>query len=128
LGADGGATGSLYCVRCVPLVNRDNLLLQAKLGRIATHRATAEARRSATQARQADALRKWNPADLPKWLDEDFYRREILPRLPKLTVKKIRLAIRLSSLRNAHPTRNIYPSPKTLVATSGTHGYLKRII
>ncbi len=94
----GGAvtTNSLYCVKCVPLVNRENLLKQAALGRIATHSASAEARRSATQAKQAEALRKWNPLDLPKWLDEDFYRREILPRLSKLTVKKIRLAIDVS--------------------------------
>jgi CRISPR-associated endonuclease Cas1 len=89
-------SGSLYCAKCVPLVNRDNLLLQAKLGRIATHSATAEARRSATQARQAEALRKWHPSDLPTWLDEDCYRREILPRLAKFTVKKIRLAIEVS--------------------------------
>jgi hypothetical protein len=41
-------------------------------------------------------LRKWNPSDLPTWLDEDFYRREILPRLSKFTVKKIRLAIDVS--------------------------------
>jgi hypothetical protein len=57
-------SGSSYCVKCVPLVNRDNLLQQAKLGRIATHSASAEARRSATQAKQAQALRKWNPSDL----------------------------------------------------------------
>jgi CRISPR-associated endonuclease Cas1 len=88
--------GSSYCVKCVPLVNRDNLLLQAKLGRIATHSASAEARRSATQARQAQALRNWHPSDLPTWLDEDCYRREILPRLSKFTVKKIRLTIDVS--------------------------------
>jgi CRISPR-associated endonuclease Cas1 len=52
-------TGSKYCVNCVPLVNRENLLEQAKLGRIATHSASAEARRSATQSKQAQALRKW---------------------------------------------------------------------
>ena len=69
-------SGSSYCVKCVPLVNRDNLLLQAKLGRIATHSASAEARRSATQARQAQALRNWNPSNLPTWLDEDCYRRK----------------------------------------------------
>ena len=61
-------SGSSYCVKCVPLVNRDNLLQQAKLGRIATHSASAEARRSATQAKQAQALRKWNPSDLPDGL------------------------------------------------------------
>jgi hypothetical protein len=44
----------------------------------------------------AEALRKWNPSDLPKWLGEDFYRREIIPRLPTFTVKKIRIAIDVS--------------------------------
>jgi CRISPR-associated endonuclease Cas1 len=89
-------TGSLYCAKCVPAVNRENLLNQAKLGRIATHSAIAEARRSVTQARQARALRNWHPSDLPTWLDEDCYRREILPRLSKFTVKTIRLAIDVS--------------------------------
>jgi len=80
----------------VPAVNRENLLEQAKLGRIATHSVTAEARRSVTQARQAQALRNWRPSDLPTWLDEDCYRREILPRLSEFTVKKIRFAIDVS--------------------------------
>jgi hypothetical protein len=77
-------------------VYRENLLQQAKLGRIATHSAIAEARRSATQTKQAAALHKWNPSDLPNWLNEDFYRREILSRLSSFTVKKIRLAIDVS--------------------------------
>jgi hypothetical protein len=79
-------TGSLYCAKCVPAVNRENLLNQA-MGRIATHSAIAEARRSESQARQAQALRNWHPSDLPTWLDEDCYRREILPRLSQFTVK-----------------------------------------
>jgi len=77
-------------------VYRENLLQQAKSGRIATHSAVAEARRSATQAKQAESLRKWNPSDLPNWLDEYFYRREIVPRLSSFTVKKIRLTIDVS--------------------------------
>ena len=92
-------TGSLYCAKCVPAVNRENLLDQAKPGRIATHSAIAEARRSVTQVRQAQTLRNWHPSDLPTWLDEDCYRREILPRLSKFTVKKRRrYAWRLMSL------------------------------
>jgi len=66
------------------------------LGQIATHSAIAEARRSATQVKQAAALRKWNPSELPKSLDEDYYRREILPRLSTFTIKAIRLAIDVS--------------------------------
>jgi len=89
-------TGSRYCVNCVPIVNRENLMEQAKLGRIATHSPTAEARRSATQRKQFDAIRKWNPSKLPDWLHEKAYRSKILPRLPKLTVKAIRLALDVS--------------------------------
>jgi len=89
-------TGSVYCVKCVPDVNRENLLRQAKLGQIATHSAIAETRRAATQARQAEALRQWNPADLPKWFDEDVYKAHVLPRLSKFTVKAIRLRLSVS--------------------------------
>ena len=89
-------TGLLYCARCTPSINRENMLEKAKLGRIATHSPLAEARRTATHAKQVEALRRWNPAELPKWLDEDFYRREILPRLSAFTVKAIRLAIDVS--------------------------------
>ena len=56
----------------------------------------AEARRAATHAKQVEALRKWNPSELPKWLDEDFYLRKILPALSRLTVKSIRAAIDVS--------------------------------
>ena len=89
-------TGSTYCRTCVSDVNRENMLKQVKLGRIATHSPIAEARRSATQVRQAEAQRQWNPSELPKWLDEDAYRREILPRLAKFTVKAIRLSLDVS--------------------------------
>ena len=57
---------------------------------------SAGVHRSATQSKQAQALRKWKASDLPTWLDEDFYRQEILPRLSSFTVKKIRLAIDVS--------------------------------
>jgi CRISPR-associated endonuclease Cas1 len=97
-GVCGGTvtTGSRYCLNCVPIVNRENLLAQAKLGRIATHSPTAEARRSATQRKQFEAIRKWNPSELPDWINEKAYRNEILPRLSKLTVKAIRLALDVS--------------------------------
>jgi hypothetical protein len=89
-------TGSTYCAKCIPAVNRENISRQAKLGRIATHNPIAEARRAATHAKHVEALRKWNPSDLPEWLDEVTYKREILPRLAKFTVKAIRLALDVS--------------------------------
>jgi CRISPR-associated endonuclease Cas1 len=119
-------TGSLYCANCVPIVNRENLLEQAKLGRIATHSAVAEVRRSATQARQAQALRQWNPSDLPRWLDEDAYRRDILPLLSKFTVKAIRSKIGVS-----HPYATLIrrgmsiPHPRHWLPLANLTGYLR---
>jgi hypothetical protein len=105
-------------------VNRENLLRQAKLRQIVTHSVVAEARRSATQAKQAQALRKWNPSELPKWLDEDSYRLEILPRLSGFTVKKIRQAIDVS-----HPYATLIkrgeriPHPRHWVTLSNLVGF-----
>jgi hypothetical protein len=108
------------------LVNRDNLLQQAKLGRIATHSASAEARRSATQTKQAQALSKWNPSDLPGWLDEDTYRRDILPLLSKFTVKSICLTLGVS-----HPYATLIrrgmtiPHPRHWLPLADLAGYRK---
>jgi len=76
--------------------DQGNRICYTQPGHIATHSAIAEVRRAATQAKQAEALCRWNPSELPKWLDEDSYRREILPRLCECTVKKIRLSIDVS--------------------------------
>lgn len=117
-------TGSTYCAKCVPLVNRENLLKQAQLGRIATHSPIAEARRAATQASQADALRKWNPSELPTWLDEAAYREEILPRLANFTVKAIRTKLNVS-----HPYAtlikrgNSIPHPRHWIPLMNLTGY-----
>jgi CRISPR-associated endonuclease Cas1 len=121
------STGSVYCAKCVPAVNRENLLEQAKLGRIATHSASAEARRAATHMKQVEALRKWNPSELPKWLDEGFYRQEILPRLSGFTVKAIRLAIDVS-----HPYATLIrrgvsiPHPRHWLPLAELTGYEKQ--
>jgi CRISPR-associated endonuclease Cas1 len=120
----GVSAGAVYCFNCTPLINRQAMLEKAKLGRIATHTPIAEARRSATQTRQAEALRKWNPSALPVWLDEDMYRQEIVPRLAKFTVRAIRLKLDVS-----HPYATLIkrgvsiPHPRHWLALSDLTGY-----
>ena len=46
--------------------------------------------------KQFAAIRKWNPSELPGWLNEKTYRSKILPHLSKFTVKAIRLALNVS--------------------------------
>jgi hypothetical protein len=116
-------TGSVYCAKCVPEFNRESMLKKANLGRIATHSPAAEARRAASHAKQVEALRKWDPSDLPSWLDENFYRRKILPRLAEFTVKKIRVAIDVS-----HPYATLIkrglkiPHPRHWIRLAGLAG------
>ena len=42
------------------------------------------------------AIQSWNPSDLPAWLTEDYYAREIDPRLRKLKVQGIAQALQIS--------------------------------
>jgi hypothetical protein len=108
-------TGSMYCGKCVPAINRESMLEKAKLGRmVATHSPIAEARRAATHAKQVEALRSWNPSELPKWLDEDFYRVEVLPRLSEFTTKKIRMATFLTLTQ-----RSSSVGPRSLIQDIG---------
>jgi hypothetical protein len=100
--------------------------LTRKLGRTATPSALAEARRAATHAKQVEALRKWNPSDLPQWLDEETYKREILPRLAKFTVKVVRLRLDVS-----HPYATLIkrglkiPHPRHWMPLAELAGYLR---
>jgi DTW domain-containing protein YfiP len=48
--------------------SREHLIEAAKDGRVATVSAIAQALRSATQQRQAAALKAWNPAEKPDGL------------------------------------------------------------
>jgi hypothetical protein len=68
----------------------------AKLGRVNTHSALAEARRGATQAKQRRALRNWNPDTPPEWLNETVFRNRVQPLLLRIEVSRIAEAIDVS--------------------------------
>jgi hypothetical protein len=87
---------SKYCRGCVPTISRENIREAAKLGRLATHKPQAQARRSETQRRQNAARKAWNPAEKPNWLDEQAYREKIIPRLSGVGVPTIMRAVAVS--------------------------------
>jgi CRISPR-associated endonuclease Cas1 len=94
-----GATlkrGKSHCTSCAIAVSRQGLIEAARLGRIATHSPKAEALRSATQRRQAAALKEWKSSEQPAWLDEKTYTQKILPRLSGVTVPVIASALSIS--------------------------------
>jgi CRISPR-associated endonuclease Cas1 len=87
---------SQTCRTCAVAVNRTNMIEAAKLGRIATHSASAEARRGETQAKQRRALCNWNPDSKPEWLSEAVFRSRIQPLLSRIEVPRIAKSIDVS--------------------------------
>jgi CRISPR-associated endonuclease Cas1 len=115
--------GKRDCASCAKAVSKANLIEAAKLGRIATHSAKAEALRAATQRRHAKELRNWKPSDNPTWLTAESYRKKVQPLLPLVAVPAISSVLRVSEpyatdIRNGHRV----PHPrhwKTLAQLAG---------
>jgi hypothetical protein len=85
-----------YCRLCSMEATTPQFAQAAKAGRKASLTAEAQARRIATQRRNAGALRGWIASSQPLWLDQEAYVERILPLLPRLTVSTIALAIGVS--------------------------------
>jgi CRISPR-associated endonuclease Cas1 len=85
-----------YCRNCTPKVVKENILKAASLGRQNTHKPEAQARRSKTQRRQNAAIKEWNSANKPNWLDEKTYREQIQPLLTNFMVPTLMAAMAVS--------------------------------
>ena len=84
------------CASCKVKVCTKELMLAAQKGRLTSHDPQAESKRAESRRRHAAALRDWIPSDLPEWLDEQVYLRDIQPQLASVTVPAIRTALRIS--------------------------------
>jgi predicted nucleic acid-binding Zn ribbon protein len=84
--------GKNFCSSCGVIVARDELIKSAKRGRIAAQSSEAQARRTETQRRNANAQLAWEKSRQPKISDE-AYRNEIQPRLADMTIPTIMSAL-----------------------------------
>jgi CRISPR-associated endonuclease Cas1 len=89
-------TNRKYCHKCAPEASRNNIRKAAVLGRLNTHKPQAQARRAETQRRQNAALKAWNPATMPAWLDNEAYCEKIQPQLSKVTIPVLMSALSVS--------------------------------
>ncbi len=85
-----------YCAVCAVTITKESLIKAARQGRIASHCAEAESRRSETQRLHHAAMRAWRPTDMPDWLNDETYRERIQPRLTAVTVPAISKALGIS--------------------------------
>jgi CRISPR-associated endonuclease Cas1 len=84
--------GKNFCLSCGVVIARDELIKSAKRGRIAAQSPEAQARRTATQRRNAGAQRDFEKSTQPR-LSESTYRNEIQPRLSDVTIPAIMSAL-----------------------------------
>ena len=87
---------STHCPDCSLKNSTASLIDGAKLGRVVGHTPQAEARRMESKRRHDLERRNWSPSDHPRWLTEDFYAKEIQPRLKGATLSQIALALGVS--------------------------------
>ena len=87
---------STHCPDCSLKNSTASLIEGAKLGRVIGHTPQAEARRRETKRRHDLARQSWHPSNQPGWLTEDFYAKEIQPRLDRATLSEIASLIKVS--------------------------------
>ena len=85
-----------YCPSCSVTVTREHMPDVARKGRETPRHEETIVRMADKQSIHADAIRLWSPANLPEWLNEDVYQKEIQPRLKAMRVKAISTALGLS--------------------------------
>ena len=88
--------GRTRCAPCAIEMNSAGLIEAAKQGRVAAQSDQSQTLRAETQRRHATAKAAWKPSDLPAWLNEDFYSREIRPRLKSITLSTLASALGIS--------------------------------
>jgi CRISPR-associated protein Cas1 len=115
----------IYCRICNAEASKELFAKACDLGRKASLSGKAQAKRTATQRRNARAQHGWIAAMQPSWLDQDAYVNRIQPRLAELTVSSIASAIRVSlgyadSIRKGkvHPHARHWAKLAELVAVS----------
>ena len=86
----------IYCRLCNAQASKETLVKAAELGRRQARTASSQARRIATQRRNARAQHGWIASRQPSWLDQDTYVNRVQPRLAELTASAIASAIRVS--------------------------------
>ena len=76
--------------------NTVGLIKAAQHGELLAQSDQVQGRRADTQRRHATAKAGWRPSDLPAWLNQEVYLREIQPGLKGITLSVLALTLRIS--------------------------------
>lgn len=88
--------GNVHCGDCRMEAATKRMPDVARVGRLTAHGPDAQIKRSATQQRNANLWRSWDPATQPTWLTEQFYSQKIQPLLSRMSGTAIAHAIKVT--------------------------------
>ena len=113
-----------FCTDCAVTATRENF----DEGRKAAQRPESLAKRAETQRKQREAIRNWNPSQLPVWLTRDVYVERVQPVLARVGKKAIQDAIGVSEM-HAHRIKcgTCVPHPRHWCALAQLIGVFKLI-
>jgi len=104
--------GIEQCRFCAVEVSAQRLTRVASEGRVVSHTATAEAKRSKTQLANHATLQEWSASDQPSWLTAKFYAEKIQPLLASLSSSAIVRHLAVSRGYAAEIRRGRVPHPR----------------
>ena len=91
------AANAQLCGNCARNESGRRLSAVSALGRIAASTPEALQRISERMKQQREAISRWNPADLPSWLTDEYFSTKIWPALGNIPKKRIAEAIGVST-------------------------------
>jgi len=117
--------GSEKCKSCALEVTTPKLIKAASQGRIVSHTAQAEFKRSQTQLANQASRRAWSASDQPTWLTAEFYSEKIQPLVPSLSGRALARHLKVSHGYAIEIRNGRVPHPRhwlTLAKLTGTSG------
>jgi CRISPR-associated endonuclease Cas1 len=82
-----------YCGTCAAVAATQRITEASGRGRLNAVKPEALEKRSKTMSSHRDAIRNWEPSDLPDWLDDEVYTTKIQPVLDRLSKSAIAKAL-----------------------------------
>jgi hypothetical protein len=88
--------GTARCPECAREASGRRIAAAAVKGRIAAKSPEVQALKSAKMIAHREAIANWNPAELPEWLDEQFFLTKVRPALQRVRKQVIADALRIN--------------------------------
>jgi CRISPR-associated protein Cas1 len=104
--------GIEQCWFCAMEASTQRLKRVASDGRIVSHNATAEAKRSKTRLANHAILQEWSASDQPSWLTTKFYEKKMQPLVADLSSSAIVRHLKVSRGYAAEIRRGRVPHPR----------------